>query len=397
MKRLIAIAVSALLLVGCLPVSPAPTDECITTQPPTTQVIGSTAATTVPTTIPSDTTEPAPDSEAFLLASMTLEEKVGQMFLARCPDINAIKDIEKYHLGGYVLFSRDFENATPQSITQTIARYQEAAKIPMLIAVDEEGGTVCRISSNEAFRSTRFSSPRSLFSRGGLDAVLREEQEKCLLLQSVGINVNLAPVCDIATDPNAFMYKRSLGQSPETTASFIAGTVSTMSYYRIGGVLKHFPGYGNNADTHVGIAVDDRSLQTLEAYDLIPFAAGIAAGCDAIMISHTIINAIDTKLPASLSPAVISYLRNKMGFSGVIVTDDLDMAAITKQYGSQEAAVLAVLAGCDLLCTGSYEKQYQAVLDAVNSGRISMEQIDSSVLRILRWKAKLALLDNFTY
>lgn len=397
MKRLIAIAVSALLLAGCLPVSPASTDECITTQPLTTQVIGSTAATTVPTTIPSDTTEPAPDPEALLLASMTLEEKVGQMFLARCPDINAVKDIEKYHLSGYVLFSRDFENATPQSITKTIGRYQEAAKIPMLIAVDEEGGTVCRVSSNKAFRKTRFSSPRSLFSKGGLEAVLREEQEKCLLLQSVGINVNLAPVCDIATDPNAFMYKRSLGQSPETTASFIAGTVSIMSSYRIGGVLKHFPGYGNNTDTHVGIAVDDRSLQTLETYDLIPFAGGIAAGCDAIMISHTIMNAIDPKLPASLSPAVLGYLRNKMGFTGVTVTDDLDMAAITKQYGTEEAAVLAVLAGCDLLCTGSYEKQYQAVLDAVTSGRISMEQIDSSVLRILRWKAKLALLDNFTY
>ena len=201
----------------------------------------------------------------------------------------------------------------------------------------------------------------------------------------------MAPVCDITTDPGAFMYKRSLGQSPEVTGEYIRSTVELMSQYGIGSVLKHFPGYGNNTDTHTGIAVDHRTLEELEHVDLVPFAAGIDAGCGAILVSHTIVEALDSQLPATLSPAVHDYLRNELGFQGVIVTDDLAMQAITDTYGAGEAAVLAVLAGNDLLCSTEYQIQYQAVLEAVQNGRISEEQLNEAVLRILRWKADLGL------
>lgn len=335
---------------------------------------------------------PPPDPLQELLDAMALEERVGQLFLARCPDSNALQDITRYHLGGYILFARDFENETPDSVRTTIASWQAAAKIPMLLAVDEEGGNVTRISHFSDFRQKKFDSPRHLYSLGGLDRVWETEQEKCELLQSLGLNVNVGPVCDITTDKRAFMYNRSLGQNSEITGQFVLGMVDVMHRNQIGGILKHFPGYGNNTDTHTGIAVDNRSLTDLESIDLVPFRMGIEAGCDAIMVSHVYINAIDPDTPATLSPAVHQYLRETMCFEGVIVTDDLVMEAITDVYGVGESAVLAVQAGNDILCVSDYAIQYEAVLQAVKNGRISEEHLNASVLRILRWKQELGLI-----
>lgn len=334
----------------------------------------------------------APNPVDPLFQNMTLEEKVGQLFLARCPDNGALADIQAYHLGGYILFGRDFRNQTPQSMRAAISQYQSAAAIPLLIAVDEEGGTVTRVSSYKAFRSSRFPSPRTLYHQGGLSLLLSTEAEKCQLLRSLGIQVNMAPVCDITTDSRAFLYSRSLGLSPRDTATAVAGMVQTMNEHKVGSVLKHFPGYGNNADTHVGIAVDNRSLQELENRDLLPFAAGIQAGCGAILMSHTVVTALDSDFPVSLSLPAHRYIRQTMGFDGVIVTDDLVMGAITKQYGAEEAAVLAVLAGNDLLCSSEYAIQYRAVLEAVQSGRIPLTVLNQAVHRVLQWKHTLGLL-----
>ena len=368
-----------LLLTGC-----AQTQEPIpeTTLPPTEE--------TLPAPQPPETTPP--DPIRLMLNDMSLEERVGQLFLARCDDPYALQHIAEYHLGGFVLFGRDFQNQTPDSLREKLRGYQAAAKIPLLLAVDEEGGTVTRISSNRAFRDTKFRSPRSLYEGGGLEAVLVCEKEKCLLLSNLGLNVNLAPVCDIATDRNAFLYDRSLGQSPEITSEFVRDTVREMNSNAIGSCLKHFPGYGNNADTHTGIAVDSRSLAELEVKDLLPFAAGIAAGADAVLVSHTIVEALDPEVPASLSPAVHDYLRNTMGFQGVIVTDDLVMQAITDLYGAGEAAVLAVLAGNDLLCSTEYTVQYEAVLAAVLEGRIDIDTLNNAVRNVLEWKMELGLI-----
>lgn len=408
MKRtMIYTMILLLLLTGCTaPVTEAESQApsaAMTTAPTAQQTQPATEPTTIATTEPiSPDTEPAtePATEPTvaltipetILLSMTTEEKVGQLFLARCPDTDAAADAAAYHLGGYVLFGRDFEGKSREEVIADIASYQEAAVIPMLIAVDEEGGIVCRVSSQPQFRESRFLSPRKLYSQGGLDLILNTEVEKIQLLTALGINVNLAPVCDVTTDPEAFMYSRSLGESPEETGRFIAAMVDLMEQFRFGSVLKHFPGYGNNTDTHVGIAIDDRSLESLEAADLVPFAEGIRAGAQAIMISHTFINCLDTELPASLSPKVIGYLRTEMGFQGVIVTDDLVMQAITDLYGAGESAVLAVLAGNDLLCSTEYRVQYGAVLEAVMNGRISQEILDTAVLRILNWKDQLGLL-----
>lgn len=361
--------------------------------PQETETDAETEPFTVPEPPDTEPTEPAaaPTAEQ-LLSEMSLEARVGQLFIARCPEKNAVEAIQKYHLGGFVLFGRDFKDETPDSVSKAIASYQSASEIPMLIAVDEEGGTVNRVSKYPAFRESPFSSPRLLYTLGGLFLIEQTEIEKCQLLGSLGINVNLSPVCDITTDPDAFMYNRSLGQSPEITGEFVKTVVGIMENNHIGSVLKHFPGYGNNTDTHTGIAVDNRSVSELESVDLVPFAAGIKAGCDAILVSHVYINAIDPDTPATLSPAVHTYLRETMGFEGVIVTDDLAMEAITDVYGVGESAVLAVLAGNDLLCVTDYAEQYAAVLQAVKDGRISEEMVNQAVLQVLRWKLELGLL-----
>lgn len=371
-------------LTGCAPAENSDIQE--------TALPDETVLSTEEITLPPPTETEPPDPLQLLLESMSLEEQVGQLFLARCNAASAIEDIQNYHLGGYVLFGIDFQDQSPDSMRSIITSYQDAAKIPLLIAVDEEGGTVTRVSRYPQYRSSPFPSPRTLYSMGGMEAVLDAEQEKCGLLSSLGINVNLAPVCDISTQPGAILYQRSLGQDAQTTSEIISQTVVLMEQHQIGSVLKHFPGYGDNADTHVQIAYDRRSLEALEGCDLLPFRAGIDAGADAIMVSHNIVEALDPEYPASLSPAVHTYLRQNMGFEGVILTDDLVMNAITEQYGAGEAAVLAVLAGNDLICATEYAVQYQAVLDAVLSGRIDYYTLTDAVLRILRWKQELGLI-----
>ena len=379
MRHFSLFLILSLLLAGCAPAQPAVSPDMTFPSP--------TEAPTLATEPPAPT-----DPMDALLASMTVEEKVGQLFLARCPAEGAMEDLLAYHLGGYLLFGQDFDNETPDSLRQTLTAWQCAAPIPLLIAVDEEGGTVCRVSSHSAFRSRRFPSPRESYAAGGMEQVLSTETEKAALLSGLGINVNMGPICDIATNAGSFMYRRSLGHTPEETGRFASATVQIYGNHRLGSVLKHFPGYGNNADTHTDIITDRRSLEELEETDLLPFSAGISAGADAILVSHTIVTAMDAEYPASLSPAVHDYLRREMGFEGVIVTDDLVMEAITESYGAEEAAVLAVLAGNDLLCSSEYRIQYPAVLAAVESGRISMEQLDESVMRILQWKRELGLI-----
>ncbi len=389
MKKFFCV-ILCLLLCGCS-VQPVPKASSRATLPPEPSIQVTTQS---PTQVPTQAPTLPPDPVDLLLSGLTTEEKVGQLFLARCRKETAAEDIAQYHLGGLVLFDRDTEDETPESLRQTLERYQKAATIPLLIAVDEEGGSVVRISDKPTFRDAPFSSPRSLYEGGGMEALRTAEVEKDALLSDLGINVNLAPVCDITTDPAAFLYDRSLGQSPELTCQWVQIAVEEGQTYGIGCVLKHFPGYGNNADTHVGIAIENRSLEELEAQDLLPFAAGMEAGCGAVMVSHIQVTALDAEYPASLSPAVHRYVRETMGYNGVLVTDDLVMDAISVPYGVGEAAVLAVLAGNDLLISSDFPEQYAAVLEAIREGRISEEQIDNAVRRVLLWKQSLGLLSG---
>lgn len=327
-----------------------------------------------------------------LLSAMTVEEKVGQMFFVRCPDTGAAEAVSEYKLGGYILFGRDFKNKTAEQVRNDISSYQSAAGVPLLIGTDEEGGTVVRASSNPNLFPHSGLSPQDLFAQGGMDAIIQDARQKSVTLLDLGVNVNLAPVADVSTDSNDFIYDRAFGQDAQATAEYVSNVVKTMDAQGIGSVLKHFPGYGNNVDTHTGVAIDERPYETFQTSDYLPFTAGIQAGADAVLVSHNVMTCVDDQLPASLSPTVHKELRETLGFQGVIMTDDLAMDAVAAYASDQSPAVMAVKAGNDMIVTTDFQTQIPEVIQAVKSGEIDEEQIDQSVTRVLKWKYDLGLL-----
>ena len=324
--------------------------------------------------------------------NLPLESQVAQMFFARCPEADAAVLAGQYDIGGYILFGRDFEGQTKESVAAVIQSYQDAAATPMLIGVDEEGGTVVRISSNPNFRADRFWSPQALYNEGGFALITSDAKEKDELLASIGVNVNFAPVCDVSTDPADFINARAFGRDAAQTSEYVRTVVAQMLSDQIGMVLKHFPGYGNNLDTHTGIAIDERPIESFRESDFLPFRAGIDAGAQSVLVSHNIVTCMDAELPASLSPAVHQVLRDELGFDGVVMTDDLIMEAITDYTGGADAAVLAVQAGNDMLVSSDFVTQYNAVLAAVQDGTISADRIRESAIRVIQWKIDLGLL-----
>ena len=334
------------------------------------------------------------------LASMTLAEKVGQLFFLRCPSSGAEAAVAQHHLGGILLFTQDYKDASGNWLTQDafaekLAALQAAAEndtgIPLLIGSDEEGGTVTRASRNPNLFPSKFPSPQSLFETVGLEGLLADTQQYNSRLHSLGITVNFAPVCDVSTNPKDFIYERSFGQNAQTTADYIAQVVAAMSDAGIASVLKHFPGYGSNADTHTGIAVDERPYEQFLAEDYLPFAAGIGAGAPFVLVSHNIVTCLDSSYPASLSAAWHEQLRSHLGFEGVILTDDLDMGAVKAYADGGNIAVLALQAGNDMIVCSDLT-QIGAVIAAVQDGTLSEETIDSACRRVLAAKQSLLLI-----
>lgn len=321
-----------------------------------------------------------------LLQSMTLEEKVGQMFLARFPKSEVIEEIENYNPGGYILFGEDFKNETKSSILQKLQECQNSSKIKLVLGVDEEGGTVVRVSNNSSFRSNKFLSPQQLWENGGLPAILKDSTEKSNLLKSIGLNMNLTPVVDVPTKSSSFIYKRSYGKGVEETSEYVSELIKTMNNDGMISTMKHFPGYGDNIDTHTGIAIDEREYNVFETLDFLPFISGIEAGAPCILVSHNIVKSMDASKPASLSENVHNILRNELNFSGIILTDDLAMDAVKLYVENGDAAIQAVLAGNDMIISSNFIEQKQEILNAVNEGKISEEQINKAVKRILSWK-----------
>lgn len=333
------------------------------------------------------------DQAQVILDKMSLEEKIGQMFLIRySDDQTALSDIAQYNPGGILLFAKDFENHTKESIKAQLDTCQQASGTSLIIGVDEEGGVVTRISRFTNFRSERFKSPQDLYAEGGFERIASDTDEKCALLKSIGINVNLAPVADVSEDPSSFIYDRTIGQNAEITSEYVRTVVGRMKANGMGSALKHFPGYGDNGDTHTDIITDARPLGAFVSGDLLPFQAGIDEGTDIVLVSHNIVSCMDPDYPASLSPTVHALLRNTIGFDGVIMTDDLVMSAITEYTDGKSAAVQAVIAGNDLLCCSDYAVQVPAVIEAVKSGVISEERINESAKRIIQMKLDLGII-----
>ena len=298
-RRIFALLAALCLLAGCAGKT-EPDAPVVDPAPPTVD------PTPVTPTEPSE----AEQAEARLrerIAGMSIEEKVGQMFFVRCPEMGAAEDVAAYHLGGLLLFGRDYKDAdggwlSAEELMEKLAGYQAAAELPLFIGSDEEGGTVTRASRDPKLFAQPLPSPQELYAARGMDGLAAETLDYNEQLLALGINVNLAPVCDVSTDAGDFIYARSFGRDAAATSEFVTAAVGAIRDAGVAAVLKHFPGYGNNADTHTGVAIDKRPYETFEQSDFLPFRAGMEAGAPFVLVSHNVAECMDAALPASLSP-----------------------------------------------------------------------------------------------
>lgn len=316
------------------------------------------------------------------LKTLSQDEKIGQILLVKTPDKNQVSDLDKYKFGGYILCERDFKDKTRDEVIKYINEFQEKSNIPLLIAVDEEGGEVTRISGNLNLVSTPFKSSSELYKEGGLAAIKEDTVKKSEVLEGLGINVNLAPVVDIANDPDSYIYDRTIKEDTSVTSAYAKTVIESSKNSRVSYTLKHFPGYGDNADTHQTSATDNRTYSKIMEDDIPPFRAGIKSGAEAVLVSHTIVPALDTENPSSLSASTHNVLRNNLSFTGVIMTDDLDMGAIT----DSNAVIKAILAGNDILIVTDYENAIRQIKKGIDDGKINESIIDKMVFRVLSWK-----------
>ena len=316
------------------------------------------------------------------LNKMSLDEKIAQIFLVRYPD-DGTSVLEKYQFGGYVFYAKDFENKSYDEVKKMISDLQDVSKIPILTAVDEEGGKVVRVSSNPNLVNEPFKSSRELYLEGGFETIKEDTINKSKILFDLGINLNLAPVIDVSTNSNDYMYSRALGEDSSVTSQYAKEVIKASKGLGVSYTLKHFPGYGNNADTHSGEVIDNRSYEDILKNDLPPFETGIDEGAEAVLVSHNIVNSIDSNNPASLSISIHNLLRNKLHFKGIIITDDLAMGA-TKDIDG--ATLKAILSGNDLIITTDYEKSINSVKEAISNKVIDESLIDRLAFRIIAWK-----------
>lgn len=351
-----------------------------------------------------------------LLDDMTLREKVGQLFCVR-PDAldpaqtqqqindadaagvtelsDAMRDtLVRYPVGGVVLFGKNLTD--PQRLSGFAAALHGAGEIPMLIAVDEEGGTVARLANHSGFDDLPDYPSAAQVANGGSDAVYEMSISIGSYLKAYGVDLDFAPVADVNTNPgNPVIGNRAFSGNPQQAADLISAAVKG---FHDGGVLcclKHYPGHGDTAeDSHKELAVTQKDWQQLLECELIPFQAGIDAGADLVMAGHIAVPGVTGEgIPASLSPRLLENLRQELAFDGVIVTDSLAMEGITEQYTPAQAAVLAVQAGADmLLMPDGLAEAFDAVVAAVEEGRIPESRIDESAARILTLKRKSGLI-----
>lgn len=335
------------------------------------------------------------DSLHKQIKKMSLQDKIAQMyFVPSNGDANTIKkDIQQYHLGGIILFSVDFQNQNQNQFKTKINDWQKVSPIPLFIGTDQEGGSVSRLSANPQLTNNRqFPAPMELNT--SLTQVVNEAKNTAQILHQLGINWNFAPVADVSSDPQSFIYPRTYGKNYTETATYISKVVPAIQGQKVAATLKHFPGYGTASDTHTGLASSNKALAALQKEDFLPFETGIKAKVDSILVSHVFVTAIDSQYPASLSPKVNHLLRQNLHYNGVIVTDDLSMDAIT-QFAKEKninADVQAIKAGNDMILSKNYVTGIKAIETAVKNHEISEKQIDHSVYRILKLKQKLGLI-----
>ena len=365
-----------------------------------------------------DDSSSAPDSSAssetsvLNIKKMSLREKVGQMFFVRpealdttihwteyqdLPDYKlqqvnkTMRDVSKdYPVGGMILYAHNIVDET--QLGEFIAEIRTLNGSPLL-AIDEEGGRIARIANNENFDVPKYESMAAIAESGDPSEAYKAAFTIGSYVKKYGFDIDYAPVADVNTNlENIVIGARAFSDDPETAAEFVVSYLNGLDSAGVIGTLKHFPGHGDvKTDTHSGYAETNKTWEEMLECEMIPFKAGIEAGAQMIMTAHIAAPKVTgDDLPATLSPVILQdKLRGELGFKGIIVTDAMDMGAITTQFGNAEAAIKSIQAGVDVvLCSKDFTQVFDAVVNAVEKGDIEETRIDESVKRILELKAK---------
>lgn len=332
-----------------------------------------------------------------VISVMPLEDKVAGLFIVTPEAITKVttavragegtqKALAQYAVGGLVYFAKNIQSK--EQLTEMLANTKNYSKYPVFLAVDEEGGKVARVAN--AGIGTKFDNAQKIGATNDTEAARQAGISIGATLAEIGFNLDFAPVADVANVSGSVMTERSYGSDAATVAGFVTAMMGGLEEQKVTACLKHFPGIGSTtADTHKGLAFTDRTAEQFRAEELTVFQAGIDAGANMIMVGHMSAPALTgNDDPCIFSQELITgILREELGFDGVVITDALNMKAISEYYGAEEAAIMALKAGCDmLLMPEDFEKAYNGVLQAVADGVISEERINDSLRRIYRIK-----------
>lgn len=358
-----------------------------------------------PPTVEEETEAPAEEVDWLeemveaAIAEMPLEDKVAGLFIVTPEQITGVDQaikagdgtreaLNQYAVGGLIYFDKNIQDK--EQLTEMLANTKSMSKYPLFLAVDEEGGAVTRVAGS-SIEVPEVGDMAEIGAGGDTMAAYDSGATIAAYLYDLGFNVNFAPVADVVADAeNSVIGKRSFGSDPVMVGDMVSAMVTGMQETGISSCLKHFPGIGAaTEDTHEGMAVIEKSADELKASEFVSFQAGIEAGAHFVMVGHASLpNVVGDNTPCSLSEEVVTnMLRGELGYNGIVITDALNMSAITEYYASDEAAITALKAGADMiLMPEDFEAAYEGVLNAVNEGVIAEERINESLKRIYRVK-----------
>lgn len=352
-------------------------------------------------------TDPLTRQIDALLGTMTMDQKIGQLFIVTPESLTGVDSVTaagdatkaalaQYPVGGIVYFSDNIKEPSQfQEMTENTMSYsKELTGLPIFLSVDEEGGSVTRIASNENFDVSKFDDMSVIGATGDSSKAYEVGATIGTYLSEYGINLDFAPVADVLTNSeNTVIAKRSFGDDPKLVSTMAIQVAAGLQDNGVYACMKHFPGHGaTSEDSHNGAAVTEKTWDEMLSAEIVPFQDGILQGLPFLMVSHiSAPNVTGDDTPASLSTVMITdKLRTELSYDGIVITDALNMNAITDNYTSGEAAVKAIEAGADLLLMPeNLQEAYQSIREAVADGTITVERIDESLSRILRVKLQM--------
>lgn len=377
-------------------------------QPPQ-EVIEVNSPTVTPEPEPEPEVNPVDEVARYYIDQMTTEEKVAGLFFVTPESMmenvsqavvagsKTQEALDRYAIGGLIYFGSNIQSG--EQIAEMLEGTQGMSRYPLFFGVDEEGGDVSRVASAIG-EVDNVGSARELGSSGDGGQVYLAYSEIAQYLARYGFNVDFAPVADVYDGQNSMFSERSFGTDAQTVAMLAAQAVTGLQDNGISACVKHFPGHGStDADSHDGRATNDVTEEALMETEVVPFRMALESNPDFVMVSHISLPGITYDYtPASMSSDIVtSILRMELGYEGIIITDAMDMGAVTTYYTSAQAAIDAINAGCDMILKpDNFKEAYQGVLDAVNNGEISIERIEESLMRIYRVKCRGMSLSDVT-